>query len=136
MASPIPDDEREDPVSVVSLGGVSDFRNRHRFLVRQNKGNRKELPLMKRLPLVAAAGIALAILFEVLPFCFYAHQNFWGPSPEFFFLLTRTGRHMPFRFLVVRTILQTFLKIRRCDFRSGIPPRVCGPPSDRVRPGL
>lgn len=46
----------------------------------------KELPLMKRLPLLAAVGIALAILFQVLPFNLYASQNFWGPSPEFFFL--------------------------------------------------
>jgi uncharacterized membrane protein len=53
------------------------------------KETEKERPLMKRLPVLAAAGIGIAILFAVLPINFYANQNFWGPSPEFF--LVRLG---------------------------------------------
>lgn len=41
---------------------------------------------MKRLGLLSIAGIAAALLFEVIPFGLYPGHDFWMASPEFFFV--------------------------------------------------
>ena len=46
----------------------------------------EERPFMFRLPGVALIGILAALFFNFAPITLYSRYDFWGPSPEFFFV--------------------------------------------------
>ena len=55
------------------------------WFLRANREN-TEPRVMKRLALLAAVGIVLALAAEALPFTLYPDHDFWRASPEFFFV--------------------------------------------------